>query len=222
MNSTAQKVREWVEQQPKGRLFRITDVAQALSANASTHETKNAIAKALRSLAQNQQLHKLPAPPGSYYKPKSSRFGTLPPSPKQIIELLTTDGSGQTTGYVTGLQVFNELGLTNQVPAVIQISSRSERSPVNVGGIPVRFTRNRKRTIPTTRENVPLLQLLDALEASETLPDATPERTQRHMLRALSKLSGTGRRQLRQLAEAYNTYTQALLEELEQQLAPRD
>ncbi|MCS3264556.1 DUF6088 family protein [Bacteroides thetaiotaomicron] len=59
---------------------------------------------------------------GRFYKPKKSAFGTLKPKLEEVVkDFLEKDG--EVIGYMTGYLAFNRLGLTTQVPNIIQIGT---------------------------------------------------------------------------------------------------
>lgn len=58
---------------------------------------------------------------GRFYKPKKSAFGTLKPKLEEVVKgFLEKDG--EVIGYMTGYLAFNRLGLTTQVPNIIQLA----------------------------------------------------------------------------------------------------
>jgi len=70
--------------------------------------------------------------------------------------------------YITGLSLYNRLGLTTQVPKVIKIASRDKRIFASVGtlkGKPV------KSYIDVNDKNYYLLEILDALKDFKQIPD---------------------------------------------------
>ncbi|MDR2621942.1 MAG: DUF6088 family protein, partial [Dysgonamonadaceae bacterium] len=76
--------------------------------------------KVLENLAKAGKICRLSK--GRYYKAKTTEFGELPPDNYQIVKDLLEE-NGKLVGYVTGYQVFNDLHLTTQVPAVLQIGT---------------------------------------------------------------------------------------------------
>ena len=72
-------------------------------------------------------------------------------------------------GYMTGLSIYNKLGLTTQVSNTIQIGTNIERKPRKRGKYNIRFLRQ-KNTI--TKKNTYMLQVLDAVRFIKRIPDA--------------------------------------------------
>lgn len=59
---------------------------------------------------------------GIYYKPIKNIFGEMPlDKNKVIIKKYIKDENGNIKGYITGAKLFNQLGLTTQVPNFINI-----------------------------------------------------------------------------------------------------
>ena len=59
---------------------------------------------------------------GIYYKPAKNIFGEMPlDKNKVIIKKYIKDEQGNIKGYITGAKLFNQLGLTTQVPNIINI-----------------------------------------------------------------------------------------------------
>jgi hypothetical protein len=70
--------------------------------------------------------------------------------------------------YITGLSLYNKLGLTTQVPSTIKIASRDKRifaSLGNLKGKPV------KSYIDVSDKNYYVLEILDALKDFKQIPD---------------------------------------------------
>lgn len=81
-------------------------------------ERSESVIKMLNRLVAEGVIAKISK--GRFYKPKRSIFGVLKPKQEEIVkDLLEKDG--EVIGYITGYSVFNRLGLTTQVPNIIQI-----------------------------------------------------------------------------------------------------
>ena len=64
---------------------------------------------------------------GRFYKPKKSVFGMLKPKLEEVVkDFLEKDG--EVIGYMTGYLAFNRLGLTTQVPNIIQIGTNVRKN----------------------------------------------------------------------------------------------
>lgn len=124
---------------------------------------------------------------GRFYKPKITQFGELPPDTYQIVKDLI-EKNGKITGYITGYSVFNELGLTTQVPFSLQIGVRNEKKAIRRDVYRISFI---KQQNAITKENIPLLRLLDCLRFFKNVPDAMPNETCKRLLYLFSQLDKT-------------------------------
>lgn len=117
----------------------------------------------LRSAVASSRLTK--PRKGVYYIPTKTRFGPSTISDTKILEKKYLTDGGEVYGYVTGLALENQLGISNQVPGTLEIvtnreSTRSRRIEPYGGYREITLRRPR---IPVTAENVEALQLLDIL-----------------------------------------------------------
>ena len=108
---------------------------------------------------------------GKYYKPENTPFGNLQPNQAQVVKDLLEE-NGKITGYLTGYSIYNQLGLTTQVSNTIQIGKNQIRPNFKRERYTISFIKQ-KNTI--TKENIPLLQLLDAIRYIKKIPDANIE-----------------------------------------------
>ncbi|MBE6465055.1 MAG: hypothetical protein E7003_07025 [Eggerthellaceae bacterium] len=105
---------------------------------------------------------------GVYYAPRETRLGKTQPSAESVLRrrwLINADGN--TIGYVTGAALANETGLTEQVPAVIEVVTNTESTRVREvagfgGWMKIRLRRPRA---VVTDENVNALRFLDLITA---------------------------------------------------------
>ncbi|WP_298358967.1 DUF6088 family protein, partial [Runella sp.] len=139
-----------IERLPKGYVFTYTDFMTEVN-------RKEAVIKALNRMVQAGKIAKLSK--GKYYKPENTVFGPLLPNQNQIVkDLLEEDG--KITGYLTGYSIYNQLGLTTQISNTIQIGKRDIRPAFQRERYTISFMKQ-KNTI--TKDNIPLLQILDAI-----------------------------------------------------------
>jgi hypothetical protein len=191
-------IRSKVARFSKGYVFTFSDFYDMV-------ESKEGLIKALNRLAASGEITKLAK--GKYYKPEQSPFGELPPNQYQVVkDLLERDG--RIKGYITGISIYNTLGLTTQVSNTIQIGKNEVRSSMKRGKYSISFVKQ-KNTI--TRENIPLLQLLDVLRFIKKIPDSIIDRSCKVMQSLMSKLSEKELEVLVRLALKYPPSTRALL-----------
>ncbi len=106
---------------------------------------------------------------GIYYIPKVNIFGEMPLATRKIIQYkYLVDKLGNVKGYITGAILFNQVGLTTQVPNLIDIAT-NECKNYN------KYTNNylnttiRKPKINVTTENYKYLQLFDLIENKDNI-----------------------------------------------------
>ncbi|MEX2350245.1 MAG: DUF6088 family protein, partial [Flavobacteriaceae bacterium] len=177
-----------------------------------TVNKKEAIIKALNRMAASGRITKLSK--GKYYKPEKTVFGELKPNQSQNVKDLLED-DGKTIGYLTGYSIYNQLGLTTQVSNTIQIGKNEIRPTFKRGMYTIKFIRQ-KNTI--TKDNIPLLQLLDAMRYIKKIPDTTVASAAKRLLAILEKLTEKDKSTMVRLAMKYPPATRALLGALLDQL----
>lgn len=105
---------------------------------------------------------------GIYYLPKQSRL--LKKSyldPLKVVSRKYIQNGSETFGYFSGAYLANQLRLTTQMPATIEIVTNKESTKgrtVTIGGQNLRLKRP---STMITEKNVLLLQFSDAISASE-------------------------------------------------------
>jgi hypothetical protein len=196
--ATAHIVRKKVEKMAPGEVFGYGRFTMAATDEFS-------LAKTLSRLAQEGVITRLSK--GKYYKPKESVFGKLRPSESALVEALTTR-NGQRIGYLTGIAVYNRLGLTSQVSNTLVIATNKPLPPKTVEGYSVKYV---KRELDIRDQDIPLLQILDALKDIKSIPDSSPDEAVKILLSKIKSISEEEKRQLTKLALSYNASTRALL-----------
>lgn len=187
-----------IDRLPKGYIFTYSDFDTG-------QNSKEAIIKSLNRLATSGKIVKLAK--GKFYKPETTPFGKLQPNQSQIVkDLLETDG--KVTGYLTGYSIYNQLGLTTQVSNTIQVGKNEVRPTLKRERYTISFIKQ-KNTI--TKENIPLLQLLDAIRYIKKIPDTTISSACRRFLAIIKELSDKDKITVVRLALKYPPATRALL-----------
>jgi hypothetical protein len=196
------KVTEYIKNSidhfPKGYVFTYADFMQKV-------QSKEALAKALNRLAASGKIVKLAK--GKYYKSEQSPFGDLPPVRYQVVKDLLESG-GKMVGYLTGLSIYNDFGLTAQVGSVIQIGRNDVRSSFKRGRYTISFVRQKNRI---SKENIPIFQLLDALRFIKKIPDSSIKNSCVILQDLISKLPEKEQDTAARLAMKYQPSTRALL-----------
>lgn len=194
-----------IERLPKGYVFTYADFITEVN-------KKEAVIKALNRMAKSGKIAKLSK--GKYYKPETTPFGNLLPDQKQVVKDLLEE-NGKIIGYLTGYSIYNQLGLTTQVSNTIQIGRNQIRPNFKRERYTISFIKQ-KNTI--TKENIPLLQILDALRYIKKIPDAGIESSCRRFLSILKEITENDKSTLVRLALKYPPVTRALLGAMLEQL----
>jgi len=172
--------------------------------------------KVLENLAKAGRIRRLSK--GRYYKTKITEFGELPPDSYQIVKDLLEE-NGKQIGYITGYQIFNELGLTTQVSAILQIGTIKDKKNTKRSYYRIKFV---KQWNTITKENIPMLQLLDCLRFFKNIPDAMPAENCRRLLYLLSELNDNQKCKIKKLAVKYTPQAIALLGAMLEALNPNE
>jgi len=144
---------------------------------------------------------------GRYYKPRQTVFGTLQPSREEIVkDMLMKDG--KVSGYLTGYAVWNKMGLTTQIPNIIEIGSNIHRNRTKRGIYTIRFVLQPNNI---TRTNIPLLQILDAVKSVKSIPDTTINDSISRLSMIIGDLSEKDKSLMATLALKYPPQTRAIL-----------
>jgi hypothetical protein len=205
----AEYIRFKIEKLPKGYVFTYADFLSEVN-------NKETVIKSLNRMALSGKIGKLAK--GKFYKPESTVFGTLLPDQTQIVkDLLEKDG--KLIGYLTGYSIYNKLGLSTQISNTIQIGKNEVRPSLKRDRFRISFIKQ-KNTI--TKENIPLLQILDAIRFIQKIPDATVAASCNRLLAILQKLTSNEKSTLTKLALKYPPSTRALLGALWEQLGEKD
>lgn len=202
---TTEYISNTIKRLPKGYVFSYSDFITEAN-------QKEAIIKALNRMAASGKISKLSK--GRFYKPEKTVFGELEPSQYQIVKDIL-EVNGKVVGYLTGYSLYNQLGLTRQISNAIQIGKNEIRPTFKRERYTISFVRQ-KNTI--TKENIPLLQILDAIRYIKKIPDATIESSCKRFLSILNELKENEIKTLVRLAQKYPPSTRALLGALLEEL----
>jgi len=164
----------------------------------------DSVIKILNRLVKSGKLKKLSK--GRFYKPLKSQFGDLMPVSYQVVKDLLKK-NGEIIGYITGYSAFNYLGLTTQVPNTIQIGTSKEKKPITRGVYKIRFI---KQVNNITKENIPLLQILDSIKFIKIIPDTTSDQACKQLISIIKELTPEQINKLKNLVLKYSPATKAL------------
>lgn len=119
------------------------------------------IYKELNRLCDNDQLKRFEK--GIYYIPKNTPFGPSILNPNKVVERKYIKSDGKTYGYYSGYYLLNVLGISNQVPNVIEVYSNNESSKMRDVKVGTQNVRVRKSRVNITRENAAALMFLELM-----------------------------------------------------------
>ena len=195
---TAEYIALTIDRFSKGYVFTYADFTTAVN-------QKETVIKALNRMVAAGKIAKLSK--GKYYKPENTIFGNLQPNQAQIVKDLLQEKS-KVVGYITGYSMYNRLGLTTQVSFTLQIGKNEVRPSFKRERYTISFIKQ-KNTI--TKENIPLLQLLDAIRYIKKIPDASIPFCCKRFLAIIKEISDKDINTMVRLALNYPPATRALL-----------
>jgi hypothetical protein len=198
MSTIAQLVRDRIDKLDPGAVFDY----DTLKLNASEVGSVAQSLSRLRSEGVIERLEK-----GKYYKPKKSAYGRIRPSENEIIQLFTRKNN-KWIGYLTGLLVYNKLGLTTQVSNTLVIATPNPKEPKELDGYKIRFV---KSNADIREQDIPLLQILDAFQDISSIPDSSPDESLKVLRRKINALNDAEKKRLPRLAKDYRPRTRVLL-----------
>ena len=138
--------------------------------------SENAIRQSVKRLVVNGFLERYDS--GIYYIPKQGGLlGKSYLDPFLVVMRKYVKNKSETYGYVTGISFANQLGLTTQMPAVIEIVTNRESTNgrmITVGNLRVRI---KKSAVVVSDSNADLLQLLDSISQAEKYTELPMEET---------------------------------------------
>lgn len=194
----AKKINEKINNIEAGNTFTYKDLA-------IQKEEYPATAKTIERLIKKGIIKRIST--GIFYKPKQTVFGELKPDEEKIITpYLYTNG--KRIAYITGILLYNKMGLTTQIPKEISIASNKKRIFISKGTIKANAV---KSYIEVTDENYKYLELLDAIKDLKKIPDLDKKLAIKIFTDNISKLNKRQKKELIKIALEYPPRTRALL-----------
>ena len=136
----------------------------------------NAVRQAVKRLVANGFLERYDN--GIYYIPKKDGLlGTGYVDPYHVMMRKYVKNKTETFGYVTGISFANQLGLTTQMPAVIEIVTNRESSNSRMVRLGSYYIRLKKASVKVSDTNAELLQLLDGISQAEKYTELSLDKT---------------------------------------------
>jgi len=194
----AKKIEEKIDNIEQGNTFTYKD----LTINKKEY---SATSKTIERLIKKGKIKRIST--GIFYKPKQTAFGELKPDEEKIITPYLFK-NGKRIAYITGLLLYNKMGLTTQIPKEISIASREKRIYIKKGNIKANAV---KSYAEVTNENYKYLEFLDALKDWKKIPDLDKKSAIEILTGILKKFSKKQTQELLKIALSYPPRVRAFL-----------
>lgn len=191
-------IRNKINRLPEGYVFTYGDFSDEV-------KSENALKLTLFRLVKAGKIERLSK--GRFYKPKQGVIGKLNPDEYEVVKDLLKSNN-KVIGYITGLGIFNSLGLTTQMSSIIQIGSNFDRKQIQRGKYLIKYIRQWNKI---TSDNIKSLQLLDCIRFIKNIPDTTIDQSYKRMIYLLGELSEKEISLLSGLASKYPPATRSLV-----------
>lgn len=188
--STSAAIKQRIDQFEAGQLFGYEDISAYQDAPAAT-------VKAMSRLLKDGGIKRLSK--GRFYKPRQGVFGELRPSDSELLKSILYK-NGRLRGYLTGVALYNQLGLTTQIPRTITVAVDGSRQEKDFGTLRAKLIKSRA---PIKGSNVKLLQYLDILRDIKDIPDADTNEVLGRMAKLFFELNDGQVRRIKNLAKNY-------------------
>ncbi|MCU7940042.1 MAG: hypothetical protein KZQ64_01965 [gamma proteobacterium symbiont of Bathyaustriella thionipta] len=188
--SIVQTIQNSVEAMPMGKIFGYQELP-------GYARSPSAVIKAIGRMVSDKKLERFSK--GKFYVPKKGFLGLRKPSDGELIRSMLYK-NGRLRGYVTGLSLYNKLGLTTQIPRTITVACNGGRQEKEFGTIRIKTVVTR---IPIEEKDVKLLQYLDVLKDIKKILDSDVNLSLKIMSGYISKLSAREQKRLLKLAMSY-------------------
>lgn len=193
--SYAQRIRRLIQDLPNGSVVTLKLFPPSWPRTVITRE--------LSRLADEKALERVKR--GAYSKSTQTRFGPLRSTP---LEVLSHEVSGDPNKCFGGLFLYNNLGLTTQVPSVIEIINNKSSYKLKIGPQDVRYVKIRPKITAGTK---PYVILLEVLKNSNSISDSDTERTWKWVLHSIDGMNEKEKRMLVKISMDYPPRVRALL-----------
>ena len=144
--------------------------------------------KELRKLVERGEIRRFDT--GIYYFPVKMPWGDSLLDPRKIVTRRFLSDGNNVYGYVAGLSLLNQSGLSTQVPGFLELVTNKETTRVRNIMIGKQRVRARRSRTTITKDNVLTLQFLDLMN---TITPKIMDDTERYMLNKYIKASGITR-----------------------------
>jgi len=182
---------------PEGYVFTYDDFTQEV-------KNESALKLALFKLVKAGKIERLSK--GRFYKPKQGITGKLNPDEYEVVKDLLK-ANKNVIGYITGLGIFNRLGLTTQMSNIIQIGSNFDKKQIQRGKFIIKYIRQWNKI---TNKNIKLLQLLDCIRFIKKIPDTSIDQSFKRLIFLIGEIPEKEINTFKNLALKYPPVTRAL------------
>jgi len=193
--SVAKITRTYIDKLDSAKLFTYADIPS---------DNKATVAIELSRLFKKGVIKKVSK--GKFYKPKKRLFGEVEPSSDDKISSYLNNTQG--VSYETGLNSFRQLGLTTQIANTITIATSKPYQKVEIDNIKLKFIPKR---VDVAKEDIYLVQILDALKDIKKIPATTPENAFSYLRNIIQKETKANQLKLTDYAMKYTPRTRVLL-----------
>ena len=205
----AKKIEEKIKTIEKGNTFTYKDLV-------IKKEEYSAASKTIERLIKKGIIKRIST--GVFYKPKQTVFGELKPDEEKIITPYLFR-NGKRIAYITGLLLYNKMGLTTQIPKEISIASSKKRIYISKGNIKANAV---KSYMEVTDDNYKLLELLDAIKDFKKIPDLDKKSAIKILTNKILELNNKQKKELIEITLEYpprvRAFLGALLENIEKDI----
>ena len=156
--------------------------------------------------------------PGLFFKPKQTVFGELLPKEEEILKPYLYK-NGKRIAYITGVYLYNKLGLTTQIPQTIKIASLNKEIKVNKSNLKVKPA---KSYVDVTSNNFQYLEILDTIKDFKKIPNLDVENAIKILLNILKELREEYIKRIVKYSLKYPPRTRALLGALLEEIGIND
>jgi predicted transcriptional regulator of viral defense system len=168
-------------------------------------EDYQSAAKSIERLIKKGTIKRIS--PGLFFKPKQTVFGELLPKEEEILKPYLYK-NGSRIAYITGIYLYNKLGLSTQIPQTIKIASRNKEIKVNKSNLKIKPA---KSYVDVTSKNYQYLEILDAIKDFKKIPDLGTENGIKILLNILKELNQEESKKIIKYSLEYPPRTRALL-----------
>jgi len=194
----SKKIKETINKMPAGTAFKYREL------DISNNEY-GAATKTIERLIAEKTIKRIST--GVFYKPQKTVFGELKPGEENLLRPYLFIGNNR-IAYVTGIALYNRMGLTSQVPKDIKVASKVKEIRTRIGNINVRRV---KSYIDVTNMNYHLLEILDALKDFKQIPDLNRKAAIKLLIAVITSLKKKELLRVLQYANEYPPRTRAFL-----------